>query len=84
MSWIAPNKTHSLLPGANNQVGLIRALHATMEPEQYRKLIDSARDRCGKRGIDKVLEENGVDIILGPGDGPLYIIAGTAGQWQKC
>ncbi|KAK2597377.1 hypothetical protein QQS21_006001 [Conoideocrella luteorostrata] len=76
------NKEHAaqeLPPSADNQAGLIRALNAAMEPEQYRQLIDSARNRCGKRGIDKVLEENGVDIILGPGDGPMFIIAGTAG-----
>lgn len=51
-----------------------------MTDEQYRKLIDFARNRCGKKGIDKVLEENDVDIIMGPGDGPLFIISGTAGQ----
>ncbi|KAF9770120.1 hypothetical protein IL306_012372 [Fusarium sp. DS 682] len=76
------NKQHAeqeLPPSADNQAGLIRALNATMEPGQYRELIDFARDRCGPKGIDKVLEDNEVDIILGPGDGPLFIIAGTAG-----
>jgi amidase len=51
-----------------------------MPEEDYRALLDFARDRCGRRGIDQVLEENEVDVILGPGDGPLFCISGTAGQ----
>lgn len=50
-----------------------------MSDEEYYALLDFARDRCGRRGIDKVLEENDVDIILGPGDGPLFCISGAAG-----
>jgi amidase len=50
-----------------------------MEPDHYRELVDFARHRCGPNGIDKVLEDNEVDIILGPGDGALFNIAGTAG-----
>ncbi|KAM3502973.1 hypothetical protein MY10362_004487 [Beauveria mimosiformis] len=76
------NEEHAaeeLPPSAANQAGLIRALHATMDPEEYRKLIDQARNTCGEKGIDRVLEENEVDIILGPGDGTMFIIAGTAG-----
>ncbi|KAM3443914.1 hypothetical protein MY4824_000362 [Beauveria thailandica] len=76
------NEEHAaeeLPPSAANQAGLIRALNATMDPEEYRKLIDQARNTCGEKGIDRVLEENEVDIILGPGDGTMFIIAGTAG-----
>ncbi|KAF2970834.1 hypothetical protein GQX73_g2780 [Xylaria multiplex] len=76
------NEEHAeqeLPPSADNQAGFIRALHAKMPDDEYRELIDFARDRCGKNGIDKVLEENEVDIIIGPGDGPMINIAGTAG-----
>lgn len=52
-----------------------------MSADEYRLLIHNARERCGKNGIDKVLQENEVDIIMGPGDGPIMNIAGTAGQW---
>ncbi|KAJ5718499.1 amidase family protein [Penicillium malachiteum] len=55
------NKEHAdleLPPSASNQAGLIRALNATMSPDEYTELINYARDRCGKRGIDKALEEN--------------------------
>jgi amidase len=51
-----------------------------MTDEEYRSLVDSARERCGKKGIDEALERNVVDVILGPGDGPLFAISGTAGK----
>ncbi|KAM0260406.1 hypothetical protein ACHAQJ_002808 [Trichoderma viride] len=76
------NKEHAdreLPPGADNQAALIRALHAKMTDEEYHNTMNSARERCGKGGIDKTLAENGVDIIMGPGDGPMFSIALTAG-----
>jgi hypothetical protein len=51
-----------------------------MTDDEYHNIIRYARTRCGKDGIDKVLEENDVDIIMGPGDGPMFTIAGTAGK----
>lgn len=51
-----------------------------MAPDEYDELIRYARDRCGRRGIDQALEENDVDIIMGPGDGLMFKISGTAGQ----
>ncbi|KAJ5162975.1 Amidase [Penicillium coprophilum] len=76
------NKEHAeqeLPPSADNQAGLIRALSANMSDDEYHKLVNFARDACGRRGIDKALEENGVDILMGPGDGLLFQISGTAG-----
>ncbi|WVO18403.1 hypothetical protein L204_106119 [Cryptococcus depauperatus] len=76
------NKEHAeqeLPPSANNQANLIRALHPNMTDEQYHSLLSFARDRCSKRGIDKTFEENGVDIVMGPGDALLFSIAGSAG-----
>lgn len=68
-----------LPPSADNQAGFIRALDAKMTDEDYQSLITFARERCGKRGIDQTLDEYGVDIIMGPGDGAMFIISGTAG-----
>lgn len=65
---------------ASNQAGLIRALNANMTPDEYKELIEYAQDRCGRRGIDQALEENGVDIIMGPGDGKMFVIPDTAGE----
>ncbi|KAJ5701174.1 Amidase [Penicillium malachiteum] len=76
------NQEHAqeeLPPSADNQAGLIRALNANMSDDEYHKLVNFARDACGRRGIDKALEENDVDILMGPGDGLLFQISGTAG-----
>lgn len=66
--------------GADNQAGFLRALEAKMSDEEYQDLVYHARHCCGKAGIDKVMEEHGINIIVGPGDGPLFMIAGTAGE----
>ncbi|KAM6480980.1 amidase family protein [Trichoderma sp. SZMC 28011] len=76
------NKTHAdkeLPPGADNQAALLRAAEAKMTDDEYNDIMNSARELCGKNGIDKTLEENDVDIIIGPGDGPMFGIALTAG-----
>ncbi|RFU76890.1 amidase family [Trichoderma arundinaceum] len=76
------NKEHAdqeLPPGADNQAALLRALQAKMTDKEYHNIMTSARERCGKGGIDKTLEENEVDVIIGPGDGPMFSIALTAG-----
>ena len=80
MRFVSIHTTHIHRVGANNQAGLIRALSTTMTDAQCQEILQSARERCGKNGIDKVLEENNVDVIIGPGDGPLFMISGTAGQ----
>lgn len=54
-----------------------------MTEDEYNDIMNSARELCGKKGIDKTLEENEVDIIIGPGDGPMFGIALTAGEWPK-
>jgi len=70
---------HELGPSANNnQDALIKALNASMTNDNYKDLVDHAKNLCGKEGIDKVLDDNGVDILMGPGDGPLFTIFGTA------
>ncbi|KAF4124991.1 amidase [Geosmithia morbida] len=76
------NKDHAekeLPPCADNQDTLIRALSAHMPDDEYRSIISSARERCGKNGIDKALAENDVDVIIGPGDGPMFCVPSTAG-----
>ncbi|KAH6623120.1 hypothetical protein F5144DRAFT_550710 [Chaetomium tenue] len=77
------NEDHaeSKLPaGADNQAGLIEVLNAKMSDDKYYAPLDFARDPCGRRGVDAVLEENAVDIILSPRGGPLLSISGTAGR----
>ena len=43
-----------------------------MTNDQYHKTLQYARKACGTSVIDKSLEENDADFIIGPGDGPLF------------
>ena len=38
------------------------------------------REASRTRGIDGALQGYGVDVVLGPGSGPLYKIAAAAGK----
>ncbi|KAF1818772.1 amidase family protein [Dissoconium aciculare CBS 342.82] len=79
------NEQHAELElpaGANNQNGLLRARDSKMSDEEYHRIIASARETCGKNGIDKTLDDNAIDLIIGPGDGPMFCIAGAAGHDQ--
>ncbi|KAF1954823.1 amidase family protein [Byssothecium circinans] len=76
------NKDHSdveLPPRYDNQNGLIRAQKSNISKEEYDEILSHSRRSGRENGIDKTLKENGVDVILGPGDGPLFYIAGIAG-----
>ena len=65
---------------AKNQDCLTRALDFNMTSDEYHELINFARDACGRRGTDKALRGNDVDILVGPGYRLLLPISGTAGQ----
>lgn len=41
------------------------------------------REESGASGIDKALQENDIDIILGPGGGSLYSLSAAAGKRAK-
>jgi amidase len=51
-----------------------------MSSDEYYELIKTAREACGPQGIGKTLDDNDVDIIMGPGDGLMFSIFGTAGS----
>lgn len=51
-----------------------------MTDDKYHEILQYARTACGTNGIDKALEENGVDVIIGPGDGPLFDLVAGAGE----
>ena len=51
--------------------------------EPYHKLLDYPRGQCGNRGTDKTLEENSIDNVVSEGDGLMFSIACTAGQWRE-
>jgi amidase len=64
---------------ANNQNGLLRGLACNLTEREYQERLRFARGAAREDGIDKTLKEYQVDIIIGPGDGPLFKVAGSAG-----
>jgi amidase len=69
--------------GYDNQNGLLRAKKSNMTKEEYEAVLSYSRTAGRELGIDKTLKESGVDVILGPGDGPLFYIAGIAGVYMQ-
>jgi amidase len=65
--------------GAPNQTGLLAALTSPLTGSEYHTLIALARSSSGANGFDKCLDQNAIDIIIGPGDGNLFHIPGNAG-----
>lgn len=51
-----------------------------MTQEEHDGILAFARRKAREEGIDKTLKENDVDVIIGPADGPLYVLSGAAGE----
>lgn len=66
--------------GASNQAGLLRALNSNISDDSYNEILAFASNGCGKEGIDKILYDNEFDSIIGPEDGPMFAISGSAGM----
>lgn len=64
---------------APNQANLERMLACDMTDEEYDRIVRTARE-VNKTGIDRILEENGIDIIMAPGESLIFEIPAAAGQ----
>lgn len=47
---------------------------------EYEAHLQNVRDTARSRGIDQVLKQNGLDVIIGPADSQLTKIAAAAGE----
>lgn len=54
-------------------------LNYDMTDEEYDRIVRTARE-VNKAGIDRVLEENAIDIIMAPGESLMFEIPAAAGQ----
>lgn len=65
-----------------NQDNLIQSLEAAdkLPEEAYKRLDQEATSATGENGIDKTLQEYGVDIILGPADSYLPDVTACASK----
>jgi amidase len=64
----------------HNQARVDAAAESNLSPEQYEAHLQNVRDAGQGRGIDKMIEEYGVDVIIGPADSQLTKIAAAAGM----
>ncbi|KAH8822071.1 amidase signature domain-containing protein [Xylogone sp. PMI_703] len=69
-----------LPPGYTEQDKLIKAQDFHMTPENYQKSLNWIRQKCGKEGILKTLEENNIDVIIGPADTLITDLAASIGS----
>ncbi|KAI0873856.1 amidase signature domain-containing protein [Hypoxylon argillaceum] len=75
------NEKHAdicLQPGTPNQVALERAATAEMSKETYEEYTAALVRHNREEGIDAMLQENGVDVLIGPPRGRFNTIATAA------
>lgn len=51
-----------------------------MEPSQYDSLLSKLQNLSRQHGIDKTLEDAGVDVIIAPSDSGINLLACAAGE----
>lgn len=51
-----------------NQNGLIKAQKVSMSPKETKKNLEICRQWAAAQGVDKVIEETGVEVIVAPAD----------------
>lgn len=54
-----------------------------MTDSEYEELLAYNRKSCGEQGIFKALEENDLDVILGPAEADMYYYAAAAGMLDR-
>ncbi|KAF2094314.1 amidase family protein [Rhizodiscina lignyota] len=74
------HREQELPPGKDNQARILDSVNSKMTQQEYDDLLAYNRRVCGREGIDKILADDGVDVIIGPADSQLYYIAAAAGS----
>ncbi|KAK4444219.1 amidase signature domain-containing protein [Podospora aff. communis PSN243] len=64
-------------PGADRQASIIRVVQTLMTDQDHEDVQTFTRNQRKTQGINRVLEENKVNVIMKPRDGPLFRISGT-------
>jgi amidase len=77
------NKDHAEkeLPTNNdNQQRLEGSQASNLSSEEYDKLFKFMRTTSRKEGIDKILQDYDIDVILGPGNANMHDLAAASGE----
>ncbi len=54
-----------------------------MPDAEYDEILEFGRRMSRQEGIDKVMKEHDVNIIVAPSDSPLYVMAALAGSYSR-
>ena len=69
-------------PDHPRQDRFIDSQNNTIPPEVYERHLQHLRHVARDRGVDRVLETYGVDVILGPTDSGLTSMAAAGGEYH--
>lgn len=69
-----------LKPGYESQDLLETALTYRLSPEEYEKTLSHMRQWGRDKGIDHILKEYNVDVIIGPADSELTQFSAASGK----
>lgn len=63
-----------------NQDKFLEFENFTISDSKYKEIFDYGRRKSRTEGIDKVMREKNVNIIVAPSDSQLYLLAALAGE----
>jgi hypothetical protein len=70
---------HEISLADHNQARIENAASLNISSEEYQAHLQIVRTTGRTKGIDHVLKEHGLDVIIGPADSQLTKIAAAAG-----
>ncbi len=69
---------------ANNQDLFLELESFEMSDERYNDILSFGRTKSRDEGVDKVMREHNINLIIGPSDSALFCIASLAGEFSLC
>ncbi|PNP59590.1 hypothetical protein THARTR1_00763 [Trichoderma harzianum] len=73
------NADRELPPGYDNRDILIRSENTDMTPEDRENYVAHLKNLGRDEGIDKIFDEYGINVVMGPLESPLYYFAAVCG-----
>ncbi|KAL6699633.1 amidase signature domain-containing protein [Trichoderma pleuroticola] len=73
------NADRELPPGYDNQDILIRSENTEITPEDRENYVAHLKNLGRDEGIDKIFDEYGINVVMGPLESPLYYFAAVCG-----
>ncbi|KAI1121267.1 amidase family protein [Nemania abortiva] len=72
------NAQEEMPPNANNQDIFLEVQSFKIPDTEYDEILEFGRRKSRQEGVDKVMKEHDVNIIVAPSDSPLFLMASLA------